>query len=193
MKQTSKPPLPRLDGCSNNPISYETNELALINLYAGSKISVLDFIFIEFRKFVSHPSYAKRSVTENFRSDVEFKLPKPNLCPASFEYAKGFVKDFLVPIRTYYDVCQNDCVVFRKSLAHNTFCPKCNLSSFKSDGKPRKIFKYLPLSPRLARIYQNENLVALLQSHVSCPDNGYLISSIYTTLEEWLFWFRWGI
>ena len=173
MKQTSKSLLPRLDGCSYNPISYETNELALLNLYAGSEISVLDYIFIEFRKFVSHPSYAKRSVTENFRSDKEFKLPKPDLCPSSFDNAKGLVKDFLVPIQTY-DVCQNDCVVFRKSLEHSTFCPKCNLSRFKSDGKPRKIFKYLPLSPRLARIYQNENLVALLQSHVSRPDDGYL-------------------
>ena len=61
-------------------------------------------------------------------------------------------------------------------MAHTTFCPKCNLSRFKGDGKQGKIFKYLPLSPRLARIYQNENLVALLQLHVSCPDDGVIFS-----------------
>ena len=42
---------------------------AEIPLCVGAPITVLDYVFLEMRKFVSHPCHTKVSVTENFRCD----------------------------------------------------------------------------------------------------------------------------
>ena len=165
------PPLPsttQLYGCSFNPELYETHPMAAKNLYDGSSISVLDYIFLEFRKFVSHPHYAKKSVTENFKSDKDFKLPKPSFGPETFEAAKRMVGDFLVPLETYH-VCPKDCMIFRGELANKRSCPTCKSERYNNAGRALKVFKYFPLTPRIARIYQSENLVTVLQEHSSRP------------------------
>ena len=70
--------------CLFNPNLYVQHPAAQKELYKGSKLSQLDYIFVEFRKFVSHPTYSKRTVTENFRTDSKFKLPQPNNCPKDY-------------------------------------------------------------------------------------------------------------
>ena len=64
------------------------------------------------RKFLSHPCHTKVSVTENFRCDKLYKLPKPNNACGSYEEAKNIIKEFLIPLQKY-DVCPKDCVIFR--------------------------------------------------------------------------------
>ena len=171
----------RLHGCSYNPSLYETHVASKTPLYSNAEISILDYIFIEFRKFVSHPSYAKTTVSETFRTDGLFKLPKPNNCPKDFTTAKLAIKDFLVPLITYH-VCPKDCVIFTGEYSELEECPKCGEKRFKN-RKAAKTFKYFPLSPRIARIYQNENLVKLLQAHSSRQDDG-ILKDVFDT-DRW--------
>lgn len=63
---------------------YEEHH-AKISLHEGAPITVLDYAFIEMRKFVSHPCHTKLSVTENFRCRKHYKLPKPNNVCGSYE------------------------------------------------------------------------------------------------------------
>ena len=131
---------------------------------------------VEFRKFVSHPSYAKTTVSENFRTDSLLKLPKPNHC--SKDFSSG---NFLVPIITY-QVCSIDCVIFAGEISSCETWPKCGQNRYKN-GKPIKVFKYLPLAQRIARMYQNENLVRLLQAHSTRNKNG-IMNDILDT-DRW--------
>ena len=163
----------KLSGCSFDPSLYNDHKLAKTALYVGSNISVLDYIFLEFRKFVSHPLSSKEAVSENFRIDTLFKLPKPNFCPKNYQDAKSQIREFLVPLQTYH-ACPNDCILFHKHLANEKKCPVCNSKRFLSSGRPAKVFKYFPLIPRIARIYQTENLVKLLHEHSVRPDDGFL-------------------
>ena len=168
-----------------NPNIYKTHPQAQISLYSGADISMLDYIFVEMRKFVSHPSYAKVTVTENFQYDKVFKLPKPNCCPSSFRKAKTTISEFLVPIRTF-NVCPNDCVIFRNDLKDATMCPKCSEQCFVS-GRPKKVVKYLPLKPPIARMCQDENLIKIMQLHCARKGDGFL-RDIWDTnqwKEEW--------
>ena len=101
---------PRLSGCSFDPDLYDSHPAAKTSLYKNSEISVLDYIFVEFRKCVSHLSYAKITVSETFRTDSVLKLPKPDHCPKDLSSGKHLITDSLVLI--IFHVCSNDCVIF---------------------------------------------------------------------------------
>ena len=172
----------KLTNCSFDPNMYVQHETAKTPLYKDADITLLDYIFVEFRKFVSHPSYAKATVSEDFRTDSLFKLPKPNNCPRDFDHAKGLIKDFLIPLQTYH-VFKNDCMIFKDEYAAAKECPICGSNHHKSNRKSAKIFKYFPIIPRIARMFQDTNLSQLLQEHSTCTDNGMLKDILDT--ERW--------
>ena len=95
---------------------YEQHATATQPLYAGSKLSVLEHIYIEMRKFVAHPFYTKAAVTANFKDDRLLKLPQPNNSCKTFEDARTKIKDFLVPLQTFH-ACPSDCVIYRGALS----------------------------------------------------------------------------
>ena len=87
---------------------------AEIPLHEGTPITVLDYVFLQMRKFVAHPCHTKVSVTENFRCEKLSKLPKPSNASGSYEEAKNVIKEFLTPLQKY-DACPKDCVNLRKT------------------------------------------------------------------------------
>jgi hypothetical protein len=73
------------------------------------------------------------------------------------------------------DACENHCVLFWKEYEKLDICPKCKASRWKTNDKnknhgghlddgedkncrrvPNKIFRYVPLTPRLRRLYMLE-------------------------------------
>ena len=60
---------PRLQTPALPESAYKTSAVFKTPLYDGARITVGEYIFLEFRKFVSHPSFAKRTVSDNFRDD----------------------------------------------------------------------------------------------------------------------------
>ena len=85
----------QLLNCPYFPSLYKEHH-AKIPLYGGGPITVLDYVFLEMRKFVSHPCHAKVSVTKYFRCDKLYQLPKPNNACGSYEEAKNIIKEFLI-------------------------------------------------------------------------------------------------
>jgi uncharacterized Zn finger protein (UPF0148 family) len=72
--------------------------------------------------------------------------------------------------------CLNGCVLFRgKELEGATHCPKCKASRYVevdvSDGKkeqskiPEMVVQYLPLTPRLQRMFMTEELAKQMTWH----------------------------
>ena len=92
------------------PRLYETHWTANTRLYKDSKHSVLEYIYLELKNFVSHPSHTKAAVTTNLET-VSTLLPQPNNGFNTFNEARDAIKEFLLPIEKY-DVCPNDCTLF---------------------------------------------------------------------------------
>ncbi|EUC60378.1 hypothetical protein RSOL_338630, partial [Rhizoctonia solani AG-3 Rhs1AP] len=54
-----------------------------------------------------------------------------------------------------YDMCVNSCCCFLGKYEEVTQCPFCKEARFKSDGKPRRLFRYTPLIPQLCGLFQD--------------------------------------
>jgi hypothetical protein len=68
-----------------------------------------------------------------------------------------------VPSVVEYHVCKNDCVVFCKDFANLSSCPACGSPRFDLDGSPVRIFPYIPMTPRLRRMYGSEKWSKMIQ------------------------------
>lgn len=118
-----------------------------------------------FHWFTQHPGISKEAFGSMLLTQRSFLPPNNNL-PDSYEAALHAIEPYLVDT-IVYDVCTNDCVVFRKEYAESTQCPKCGSDRYispQSQVAVRK-FTYLPLKPRLARLFGTASTAALLQAH----------------------------
>ena len=91
-------------------------------------------------------------------------LPQPNFLPDSYTAAMKVIEPFLTKLLVF-DVCQNECVLFRGRYATLTECPICNSCRYKNKDIPYRRFLYLPIGPRLERIFGTANLAKLVQAH----------------------------
>lgn len=55
-----------------------------------------------------------------------------------------------------YDCCINSCCAFTGPHAKESTCPYCSEPRYNSSGKPRKVFIYLPVTPRLKAFLANK-------------------------------------
>ena len=96
---------------------------------------------------------------------------KKILCPMGMEYQK-------------IHACPTDCVLYRKELAMLHQCPRCGVSRYEqkhsefesaSKGPPTKVLWYLPVVPRLKRLFNNANDAKLMRWHADgCTTDGHL-------------------
>ena len=108
--------------CTYYPPLYDSHWTAQTKLYEGSDHSVLDYVYMEIRNFVSHPSHTKEAVSTNFETNRKI-LPQPNHACDSFADARTTITDFLLLI-VKYDVCPNDCVIFTGEHEDKQVCLK---------------------------------------------------------------------
>ncbi|XP_021737574.1 uncharacterized protein LOC110704105 [Chenopodium quinoa] len=87
-------------------------------------------------------------------------FPEGNDIPKSTYYAKKL----MCPLGLEYTkihACPNDCVLYRKDNEKLDACPKCGVSRYKREGlnkdplkwPPAKVVWYLPIIPRLKRLF----------------------------------------
>lgn len=96
-------------------------------------------------------------------------LPESNLVPKSIHDAKKLLRDLGLSYELI-DACINDCVLFWKENANLDKCPKCNTSRYKINGRrgkkiPHKILRYLPVTPRLKKLYMNKKIAKSMRWH----------------------------
>ena len=80
--------------------------------------------------------------------------------PGSYQEASEILKPFLIPLEKY-DVCVNDCIIFRNEHIDDDKCFKCEEPRFLN-RRPRRTFTYLPIGPRIARMIGSPSLASLL-------------------------------
>ncbi len=82
----------------------------------------------------------------------------------NFRSAHKMISQYLTKTVTF-DACPNDCILFRGDFAELTECPMCESSRYKRGTIPNKTFIYMPLGPRLERIFSTSNLAKIVQAH----------------------------
>ena len=138
-------------------------------LYESSRITVNQTLAILFSWFCSYPGVSKEAFSSLFFLLHNFILPPTNKLPESYTAARSAIKHLIAPLEEF-DCCVNDCVIFRNSSNENLLsasnCPKCGENRYEPFTQvPRKKFKYIPLAPRLKRMFANKKISELLQDH----------------------------
>lgn len=143
---------------------------AITPLYEGASITLLEAVAQHLLWFTEHPGTSKQALTSILELQHHSILPQGNLLPDCYRSAIDIVNVFLIkPL--VFDVCPNDCVLFRGATASLEKCPKCGANRYKPTGKcvPLRHFYYLPIGPRLERTFGTANLAQLIQSHMVSP------------------------
>lgn len=138
-------------------------------LYESSELSVNKTLAILFTWFCSSPSISKESFSRLLYLLHKFVLPTNNKLPCSYPQAQSAIGNLLVPLEEY-DCCIKDCIIFRNcsegSFESLTNCPKCGSERFHPHTSiARKKFKYIPLAPRIKRMFANRKVSELIQKH----------------------------
>nr|GEV60532.1 hypothetical protein [Tanacetum cinerariifolium] len=113
-----------------------------------------------------------RSMLEAFHE----MLPEDNGLPVSLYQDKKMMCPMGLEIERI-DACPNDCILYRKEYKDLHSCVICNESRYKkkkgtnvsvnaeNNGPPAKLLRYLPIIPRLKRLFANEKDATLLRWH----------------------------
>ena len=97
----------------------------------------------------------------NYRLFKDKVLPSDNVLPGSCEEAKKLLKMLGVEYISYH-ACPNDCILYRGEYADKYMRPKCGHDRYdkqKKKGKSRtdppfKILRYMPIIPRIQRLFR---------------------------------------
>jgi hypothetical protein len=101
-------------------------------------------------------------------------LPEGHVLPSSFYAAKKILHALNMPYEQIH-ACPLGCVLFRKEHEDAAYCPKCKSSRYvefdSGDGQqkqttiPVNILRYLPVIPRIQRLYMHEETAKLMTWH----------------------------
>ena len=153
-------------GCDSDMIDLE--DLPGMNsepLYTDSQATVSIALAILLSWFAAYPGVSKEALSCLLFLLHQFILPSGNRLPNSYANAIKLIKSALAPEEVYH-CCINDCVVFRGINKDCSECPVCEEPRYyEGRNVPRKTFKYLPLGPRIRRLFRSAKTSQLLQSH----------------------------
>ncbi|WAR04472.1 hypothetical protein MAR_019841 [Mya arenaria] len=142
----------------------------------NSKMTILQWLAMNFALFVAHPAMSKAAFTHNLHVQKITHGDTANMLPSSYYEARKLINPYVVK-KIVFDVCINECVIFRNSATSQYAdlfnCPVCgekryansSCDSKQSRQVSRRRFIYIPVGPRLARLYGEVNLAQLVMSH----------------------------
>ena len=142
-------------------------------LYAGcTKFSILSGVLKLFGVKAKH-RWTDTSFTDLLEA-VHEMLPTDNGLPISLYQAKKMMCPTDLEVERIH-ACPNDCILYRDTYENIHRCPICKESRYKSEtkindnemkyGPPAKLLWYLPIIPRLKRLFANEKDAKLLRWH----------------------------
>ena len=147
------------------PESFVFNDDEEKPLYSGSSISLLSAVSVLMAWFASYPGISKTSFSHLLYILHKMILPSDNSLPSSYASAQSLVHHFVVT-PTEYHACINDCVLYRNDLTDSTMCPSCGSDRYQDKSQtPRKRYKYIPLLPRIKKMFASARISELLQAH----------------------------
>ena len=113
---------------------------------------------------------------------LEDILPEGNVLPTTTYKAKKVICPLGLEVQKIH-ACPNDCILYRKEYANLHRCPSCKTSRYKRitneenchddedegggvvKGLPAKVAWYLPIVPRLKRLFANKKEANLMRWH----------------------------
>ena len=121
---------------------------------------------------------ARYSVSDKCFSELlsflEELLPEGNEIPKSMYEAKKTLSTLGMDYEKYH-ACPNDCILYRNEWKDSVCCPICEVSRWKKKknsnedmvGIPAKALWYIPIIPRLIRLFRNPNHAKSLTWHAN--------------------------
>ncbi|CAL9017719.1 unnamed protein product, partial [Prunus brigantina] len=97
-------------------------------------------------------------------------LPEDNCLPKDHKHAQKVLNGLGLGYEKIH-ACKNNCMLFYKEYETLDTCPICNESRFKLTSQnrttkvPQKVMRYLPLKPRLQRLYMSTHTAADMRWH----------------------------
>ncbi|CAL2237922.1 unnamed protein product [Prunus armeniaca] len=97
-------------------------------------------------------------------------LPTDNCLPKDYKHAQRVLNGLELGYEKIH-ACKNNCMLFYKEHESLDTCPICNESMFKMTSQnrttkiPQKVMCYLPLKPRLQRLYMSTHTVTNMRWH----------------------------
>lgn len=157
--------------------SYCTQDVGDVEsqpLVPSSSKSVTQTLAILFTWFTSFPGMSNESSNLSFLLR-KFVLSDGNKLPHSYTKALSLAKKLIIPAEVY-DCCVNNCIIFRICSAGSfedlMDCPNCGEARCYPHSKiARKMYKYLPMAPRIKRMFGSKVMSKLLQSHSETKGN----------------------
>lgn len=155
--------------CSYDKTLYSTG--IAVERVPNSDVTVLQWLAMNFFLFTSHPATSKSAFSDSLKVQNVLKSSKgDDKLPTSYKEARAMIEPYVVK-KKIYKFCINNCVAFRNEYADLKECPLCH-------SVDQKRFIYLPVGPRLARIFGEESLAKLLQAHDGSKNTRWLMWDI---------------
>ena len=119
-----------------DPSLYQTHWTAREKISESSDVTVLEMLYQISRDFAMAPGASKHWVSQQLMLLKKNFLSHKDDFPETFEQLVEILDPFLPPMHTF-DVCVNDCIIFRKENEFDVNCPVCGEDS-KKTGKHRE-------------------------------------------------------
>ena len=132
-------------------------------LYPGSEDFQLLNALLELVSLKARHGWSDISFTETLEL-LKRMFPKGNVLPSSYYDAKKILCPLGMKHRRIH-ACPNDCILYRKQFKELEKCPVCEKPRYKLKKTPAKVLWYLPIVPRLKRLFANENNAKNLTWH----------------------------
>jgi hypothetical protein len=112
------------------------------------------------------------SCFDGFIKAINEMLPQDANLPGSFYKCKKVVEALGMPVQKI-DVCKNDCMLYYKEHSNRRKCITCNEPRYaegdalpeNKKGTPQKVLRYLPIIPRLQRLYMSQSTATHMTYH----------------------------
>ena len=151
--------------CSYDQTIY-SNGIAVQKL-PHSEVNVLQWIAMNFFLFTSHPATSKSAFSDSLKvQNILNSSQKGDELPRSYKEARSMIEPYVV---------QNEYADLKE-------CSVCH-------SVEQKRFIYLPIGPRLARVFGEESLAKLLQAHDGSKHTRWLMWDIQDSpvWKAWVF------
>jgi hypothetical protein len=164
---------------------YETLFASQRPLHAHTDVTQLDAI-ARLLAFKSHRNLTREDF-DDMLAVVGSILPKGHLLPENFYYSTKLLRDLKMSYEPIH-ACPKGCMLFTKEHAKTNYCIRCKSSRYfevdpNGDGQKRQtgvaqnILRYLPIIPRLQRLFMTEDTAQQMQWAVE--GNRYLDKMIH--------------
>ena len=143
-------------------------EAAATPLFAGSDHSSMGTTYVLLSGGKLH-NCSNTYMDELFRTLSSTILPQPNSLPKTYREASDYLRRLGHTYKTY-DVCQNNCKLFRGVLKTARVCPDCRAPRKRQVGRsqvPHKVSRVFPVTPRLKRMFRSPMQAAAMTWHAT--------------------------